>query len=289
MELSDNHGAPDDAPVDPPDWELLSTLFAAGGNHRHRMGLRRAGVREFYAATAAGSALRQGKQAILDQARERHTIVTPEGHRAAVEFAAVLGLPVDDAGTDNEDVWRSFNRRLSLAVEPDLLFVQPPDWSLVWASVCFPSRWSLDGKTRRPLAEIHEAVPGLNPELGGKIATFFARLLPGEGWRRANWGLSASARRNQHPDEPVPPLTAGTAPDQIFIRIEDQHLLKLPQTGAIAFGIRIASFAWSEVAREPTVAGPMLATLRSMSPELAQYKAVKYIISNIAEKFSEDI
>ncbi len=42
------------------------------------------------------------------------------------------------------------------------------------------------------------------PNIGGKIATFFARLAPGEGWRRANWGLSASCARNQHPSRTGP-------------------------------------------------------------------------------------
>ena len=285
MESSENPGAPEDASADPPDWELLSALFATGGNHRHRMGLRRAGTRDYYAATIHGGAVRNEKQAILDRVGKRHTLATPEGHRAAVEFAASLGLPLDGAEADNEETRQVFNRRLSLALEPDLLFVQPPDWSLVWANVCFPSRWSLDGKTRRPLAEIHAAVPGLNPELGSKIATFFARLAPGEGWRRANWGLSASARRNQHPDEFIPPLTAGSRPDQIFIRIEDQHLLKLPETGAIAFGIRIANYAWTDVTQNPVIALALQDALRSMSPQLAQYKAINELIPGITDKF----
>ena len=269
---------------DPPDWDLLSALFATGGGYRHRMGLRRADAREFYAPTAKGPTLRDEKRAILERHGERHTLTTPEGHRAAVEFAVFSALSADGLGEDDEGARQAFNRRLSLALEPDLLFVQPPDWTLVWASVCFPSRWSLDGKTRQPLAGIHEAVPGLNPALGSKIATFFARLRPGEGWRRANWGLSASARRNQHPDEAIPPLTAGTVADQIFIRIEDQHLLKLPGSGAIAFGIRITNFAWSEVMRNPAIAVPLLQMLRSMSPELARYKAVDDILPGISEK-----
>ena len=284
MESPENRDARDDARADPPDWALLSSLFATGGSHRHRMGLRRADAREFYRSTAKRQALHGEKRAILDRTGARHTVITPEGHRAAAEFAGLLGLPMDGADADGEEGWRAYNRRLGLALEPDLLFVQPPDWSLVWACVCFPSRWSLEGKTRRPLEAIHAAVPGLNPELGSKIATFFARMVPGEGWRRANWGLSASAQRNQHPDEPVPPLTATTAPGQIFLRIEDQHLLKLPGTGAIAFGIRITSFAWSEVMQNPAVAVPLRETLSSMSPELAQYKALIDFIPALTEE-----
>ena len=254
--------------MESPDWELLASLFGPG-DYRHRMGLRRIEAREFYAPTPEAAAVQREKQSILDHHEARQTLVTPEGHLAAVEFARTFGLSVNDQETPQD-----FCRSLSLALVPDLLFVQPPDWSLVWASVCFPSRWSLEGKAGRPLAWIHDAVPALNSDLGGKIATFFARLPPGEGWRRANWGLSASTRRNQHPDDPIPPLTAGTTPDQVFIRIEDQHLLKLPETGAIAFGIRIRSFTWQAVMQNQTLAARLLGKLRSMPSEIACYKAI---------------
>ncbi len=193
----------------------------------------------------------------------------------------MLGLPGSEDSSCDAEGWRVYNRRLGLAVEPDLLFVQPPEWSLVWANVCFPSRWSLEGKMHRPLSWIHEAVPHLNADIGGKIATFFARLAPGEGWRRANWGLSASCARNQHSSEPVPMLTAETPPDQIFVRVEDQHLLKLPETGAIAFGIRITSFAWCEVRQDAAIRSSILEKLRSMPQEVSRYKSVSEILTTI--------
>lgn len=272
------------APGDPPDWELLSSLFSEESSYRHRMGLRRASAKEFYEPTIAGPAIRAEKQAILDRAGERHTLVTPEGHAAAVEFARLLGLPSEVASETNDDVQRTFNQRLGLTLEPDLMLVQPPDWSLVWANVCFPSRWSLEGKLRRPLTWIHDPVPSLNAQLGHKIATFFSRLAPGEGWRRANWGLSVSAIRNQHPDEPIPTLGTATPPDQIFVRVEDQHLLKLPGTGAIAFGIRIANFAWIELMRRPEIAASLRKKLRSMSPDITLYKGLERFIPSIQEK-----
>ena len=269
--------------ADPPDWDLLSALFAQGGSHRHKMGLRRADAREFYAATAAGPAIRREKQAISLRHDHRYTVVTREGHQAAVEFARLWGVPAGEPVTDDEAGWQIYNWRLGLALEPDLLIVQPPDWSLVWANVCAPSRWSLEGKARRPLSWIHDAVPGLNNELGSKVATFFSRLPAGEGWRRANWGLSASCRRNQHPTEPIPALDSTSTPDQIFLRVEDQHLLKLPETGAIAFGIRIASFAWSAVRQNEAIAGCLLDQLRTMPPEVALYKGLGDVIPKILE------
>ncbi len=269
---------------DPRDWELLASLFAQGGAYRHRMGLRRFPTTEFYAPTPAGQAIRSEKEAILGRAGERHTLVTPEGHDAATEFARLLHLPAGAAVATDEAGRRAFNRQLGVVLEPDLLLVQPPDWSLVWANVCFPSRWSLEGKIQRPLMWIHDAVPNLNVELADKIGTFFARLEPGEGWRRANWGLSASALRNQHPDEPIPALEATTEPERVFIRVEDQHLVKLPGTGSVAFGIRIASFAWADVMARPTIAGFVVKKLRSMPDEITRYKGLERFISAFKEK-----
>ena len=247
------------------------------------MGLRRADAAEFYALTNAGPTIRREKRAILERDFERRSVITREGHRAAVEFACHLGLPIAEDLPDDEPSWPLYNRRLSLALEPDVLLVQPPDWSLVWANVCFPSRWSLEGKALRPLSWIHGVVPDLNAELGSKIEAFFTRMNPGEGWRRANWGLSASCQRDQHPDESIPALTAASPSEQIYVRVEDQHLLKLPETGVIAFGLRIASFAWSAVRQNHAIAASLLDQLRSMSPEIARYKAIIDVLPSMTE------
>ena len=82
----------------------------------------------------------------------------------------------------------------------------------------------------------------------------------------------------------IPPLTAKTALEQVFVRVEDQHLLKLPETGAIAFGIRILSFAWGAVMQNPVIAVPVLEKLRTMPPETAHYKAVADFIPSAVSR-----
>ena len=166
------------------------------------------------------------------------------------------------------------HRAVTLALEPDWLLLAGPDWRLVWASVCFPTRWSLEGKAGRPLPDIHEAVPGLNRELGRKIDVFFDRLSPGDGWTRANWGLTANAARNQHPSRPFTPLSEGTPDAAVCVRVESQDFCKLPQTGAIAFGIRILNFPLAGVRERPGIAAGLQTQLRTMPDEVAAYKAI---------------
>ncbi len=259
--------------ADPPDTRLLRVLFPPGEGFRHKMGVQRREFREFYAATAAGTSIQRDKTALLADDPTRYMVASTGGWSAFHEFAAMLGVS-DVAGAADAPRWLDATRNLSLRVEPDFLLLLPPDWRLVWASVAFPSRWSLEGELHRPLHEIHAAVPGLNAELGRKIDTFFARMSPGEGWGRANWGLNASASRNQHPCLTLPTLTADTPPDETFVRVEDQHLLKLPGTGAMAFGIRVLSFRLSEVAHDEAVAAALRERLKTMPPDVAEYKGL---------------
>ena len=166
-------------------------------------------------------------------------------------------------------------RVVTLALEPDYLLLAPAPWRLVWASVCFPTRWSLEGKAGHGLAEIHAPVPGLNEELSHRIDRFFDRLRPGEGWRRANWGLSTNDHANQHPRLPYTPLSEQTPLDTVHVRVESQHLLKLPATGAVAFGIRILHFPLAQVvARRPSVVAGLIARLRTMPRAVAAYKGI---------------
>lgn len=249
----------------PADWELLDRLFGGpAAAFRHRMGLARLDHRAFYARTGEAAEILRDKQRVLDSATAGlHLVESDAGRAAFAEFLDRLGL---DPG--------STQRQATLALEPDYILLAPPDWRVVWASVCFPTRWSLEGKAGQPLREIHAVVPALNAEIGRKIEVFFDRLAPGEGWSRANWGLSSNRERNQHPSLPYAPLTGGAPAGLISVRVESQHLLKLTETGAIAFGIRILDFPLADVAERPGLLAGLREQLRTMPAEVADYKAI---------------
>ena len=256
------------------DWRALEKLFAGGpADFRHRLGISKGSVRDFYGATGEAAAIRAQKEAVLglpDAAQYR--VETAEGEAPLHEFTRALGLPA--ALTEAERDGPARHRAVTLALEPDWLLLSAPDWRLVWASVCFPTRWSLVGKAGLPLPDIHAAVPGLNGALGRQIGGFFGRLPPGEGWARANWGLTASPERNQHPSRPTEPLSGRTPAAAVSVRVESQHLYKLPQTGAIAFGIRILHFPWAGVRERPRIAAGLQSQLRTMPGEVAAYKGI---------------
>ena len=253
---------------------MLVRLFAdQQAAFRHRMGVSRTSVHDFYQSTAQAEAIRAEKEAILRSfGADRYLVETSEGRPAFDEFVRLLGgrNGAMEVGSDETE----YHRAITLALEPDWLLLAPPDWRLVWASVCFPTRWSLVGKARLPLPDIHGSVPGLNEELARKIDVFFDRLTFTEGWARANWGLSTSAERNQHPSLPYTPLTSQTPVKTVFVRLESQCFVKLPVTGSVAFGIRILNFSLAEVMERPAIAAGLKEQLRTMPGEVAAYKGI---------------
>ena len=266
--------------IDAPDWDLLHGLFGgeAPPPFRHRMGLRRnitESADAFYFSTSPSCAVLTEKQAILDgPAASLYRLISPEGDAVLREWAEIfLGeLPLT---TSEDEAARIANHRaVTLACEPDLLLLRPPHWELVWASVCFPTRWSLVGKLHRPLREIHAAVPDLNATLGRQIDVFFARLAPGQSWQRANWGLAASAQRNQHPSLPLPGIWPDVAPADLFLRIERQQFFKLPVSSALAFGIRIAIYPLDAVLADAAIRCGLREKLRTMPRAVSAYKGI---------------
>jgi hypothetical protein len=165
------------------------------------------------------------------------------------------------------------------AVEPDLLFLSADSagkFRLRGGALCFPTGWALEEKMGQTLDWIHDVVPGLNASLGSPIQQFLAKLKPGVAWLRDNWGLAATDELNLHPARGVPPPALPLRLDRLWLRVEHQALVALPQSQGIAFAIRIA------LHRLDTLAGTSVGTglrrsLQSMPASLAAYKRIDVI------------
>ena len=177
-------------------------------------------------------------------------------------------------------------RALGRMWEPDFLLLKPDrsgEFRLVAACVCFPSAWRLSEKMGQPLAAIHAPVPSLNPALGRSIQQFLAKLRPGPAWLRSNWGLSRSPELNQHPDRNLPRLTPPLTLDEVWLRIEHQALVALPETGGILFGIRLEMISLAEVKQNAAAANGLLRALRTMPEDIAAYKNLSAARANLME------
>ena len=168
-------------------------------------------------------------------------------------------------------------RKLGGLWEADFLLMKPDDhgvFRLYGGCLCFPSHWDLGEKLGRPMADIHAPVPGLNEQLGRQIDGFLRRIKPGISWERVNWGLSRTGELNLHPSRRLPRLDSGVTLDEVWLRIEEQSLVALPESGGILFGIRLVIHPLRRVKSDPAARQGMIRALRTMPEPMARYKGI---------------
>lgn len=251
-------------------------------DYRFHMGLRRGAPGEYFRAGAERAELCAERQRWLQQSPSTYSALLPAGEpllaetiRLAREWNNLSSEQMEQlAGAPN-----AHDRCVQLGGmwEPDFLLLQADaagEFQLVGGCVCFPSSWSLAEKIGHPMASIHGPVPGLNASLGRSIDTFLVRLTPGSAWLRQNWGLSRSPERNQHPARLLPRLDATVDPSELWLRVEEQALVALPQSRGVLFTIRIRTEPLAAVRAERDAASRLARALRSMSPEVAAYKGL---------------
>jgi len=265
-----------------PDWLRLFP----DADHRWAMGLRPGLAAEYFAPQDVTGTLLPERAALISAEPEKYALISRDGEAALAETVALarsLGATIDVAANAPAAALLS---ALGAAWEPDVVWLQrtggdaEPHASLnrvVGGIVCFPSSWALADKLELPMADVHEPVPGLNAALARQIDRFLDKLAPGDFWTRENWSLSRSPARNQHtslqrPPHAWPRLDAATPLTEVWIRLEHQILLRLPQTGAVLFGIRIESPPLTDLLAQPQAAGRFARMLATRSDDAARYK-----------------
>ena len=249
---------------------------------RFHFGLKPGDAAAFFAPSGEHASLIQQRRHWLEHEPQTYSALLPEGAPLLQETLALArhwGTPPERVAEIASPLPTDQPLQNCLALgqtwEPDFLLLKPDDagqFRLVAACVCFPSSWRLSDKIGQPLESIHAPVPSLNPALGKSIHQFLAKLRPGPAWLRANWGLSRSPELNQHPARILPRLTPPLAVDEVWLRIENQALVALPETGGILFGIRLEMISLTEVKRHAAAARGLLRALRTMPAEIAAYK-----------------
>jgi len=193
--------------------------------------------------------------------------------REMVGLAREWGVPVEATGKDPETMCCA----LASVLEPDFVVLSEADeggFEAVAGAVCFPSSWSFRSALGKRLSEIHAIVPGLNDTLGDKIQGLLGRLRPGDGWERANWGLSLSPERNQHPARALLRLSDVRELEEAWLRVERQILFKLRVTGAILFGIRLVNVSLEDLQSRPGAVEALGRQLRTMPQAMREYKGL---------------
>jgi Haem-dependent oxidative N-demethylase, alpha subunit-like len=158
-------------------------------------------------------------------------------------------------------------------------------YRLTAAALCFPAHWRLSEKLGRPLDVIHEPVPGFAERLAGPVDRFFDKLQASRPVWRVNWSLVDTPELYRPPEQRGRrrTLCAERAGEQLWLRVERQTLRRLPDSGAVLFGIRTYVEALATVTDDPAVAHALAGRVREMPPAMAAYKGIAAIREPLLE------
>jgi hypothetical protein len=260
--------------------DSLADLFP-DGDFRFHLTLRRGEPAEFFRSRDPTGTVLAERQRWLTSDPGRYMAVLPEAEPVVREFftlASSWGLILPGASS----AWLPVEgvlRELGCALEPDLLFLSAGTdgkFRLQAGSLCFPTAWALVEKLGRPLDFIHGVVPGLNDALESPIHQFLSRLKPGPAFLRDNWGIAATDKLNLHPERKLPPPDMPARLDRLWLRVEHQALLALPESRGIVFGIRIVLHRLDTVVSGPHAKG-LRRALETMPREVIAYKRLDRI------------
>ncbi|MBR9765110.1 MAG: DUF3445 domain-containing protein [Rhodobacteraceae bacterium] len=213
------------APLDPANWILVDDAFTAQMALRERLVSQR---REAVIALegAARPAATELLEEVLAALRLRQDYSVADDLVTRPDGALVVLQRDDPLAT------------LGRLVQQDFCLMEKrgAEHVLTGAVLCFPAHWTLAEKFGHPLVRIHVPVPDYDEGLARRVQRLFDGVQAGRPLWRAN-GMACTdpalfapmsesiSRAERHPGQ------GG------YMRSERQSLWRLPQSGAVAFGI----------------------------------------------------
>jgi hypothetical protein len=150
--------------------------------------------------------------------------------------------------------------------------------------VTFASGWSFGFDVGMSFLETHGPVPRLRDEgVITRAQAFLARLQPGEPYRRTNWAIAAGDRLDAsletYPEWGAAKAALPSLDDEAFgrtahLRVEVQHLLRLPDSGAVMFLIRTHLCAFARLATVEPWRRRLAEVLAELPDDMAEYKGI---------------
>lgn len=175
-------------------------------------------------------------------------------------------------------------RFLGSQIQDDMVFLDQREDAL-WLDaglVTFAADWSLGFDVGMKFLEIHHPVPRVKEEqIISRAEQFLMRLQPGEQYRRTNWTMTIDRRLDTstetYPDWAQDRSTIAedpALPDRLHLRVEVQHLIRLPHSGAVLFLVRTYLLSLSEIAQVPVWRERMGRVLAELPEDMAEYKGI---------------
>jgi hypothetical protein len=195
----------------------------------------------------------------------------------------LLGLEQQFAHGDDRTLPTDPLRFIAPQVQDDLVLLDQREGSL-WADagvVTAAADWSMRFDVGMSFLEIHGPVPRVHPAgVVNRAHEFLMRLQPGEAYRRTNWTMTVG-RRLDTATETYPEwgsdrrlVLEQDLGSRLHLRVEVQHLVRLPSSGAVLFLIRTYLLPLTDVARVPAWRDRLAAVLEELPEDMADYKGI---------------
>ena len=171
-------------------------------------------------------------------------------------------------------VYRSGLDALASQLHEDICVVKKEDSSdrLIAVHLCFPNRWSPADKIGKTFTEIHQPVARF-AEANPNAANLVKAVLGKKPYVRFAWGLSNDHILDHNPEEAMPFRFNNDEAD-LYVRVERQVLLGLPENNLLLFFIRTYYEDCRQLCRQSDIREGMANALVSMNPELLSYKGL---------------
>ena len=101
-------------------------------------------------------------------------------------------------------------------------------------------------------------------------------------YSRVNWSLTTDPQLFQPVALPHAPITVEDAGERIFYRVERQTLRRLPESGAVVFGIRVHQHKLAAFRADREMGAALAEAVAKLDPSLIAYKSMVSIKSAVA-------
>ncbi len=155
-----------------------------------------------------------------------------------------------------------------------VLHEQDDRYRLTAAVLCFPAHWSLAEKIGKPLIDIHAPVPGFAEQLGNPVERLFDNLRAAKPVQRLNWSLVDTDALFLPPAHKTAlvDIDADNVGERLRLRVERQTLRRLPESGAVVFGIRTFVTPLAVAIDSAGAADALIRRLGELPPPMLAYK-----------------
>lgn len=171
----------------------------------------------------------------------------------------------------SEDLWHS-----SLWIQEDICLMEEsePGYVLSAASLCSPSNWKLEDKIGKTVDRIHDPVPGYQQELADRVNRLLKGIKSSKPMLRYNWSLQASSELCWRED-------IAQAVEGLHWRVERQTFLRLPETGAVVFGIRLFIHSFETMAAHCQFDANLGAIVTRLPSAIRDYKGLDRLLDSL--------